>query len=177
MKSTTKWEVPEFGAVGVLSAVGVLIVSGLLSGIFRSVVQSGPATALTVGSDIEASSQWAEPILGIVLLVVMGVCWWQVTGWSDAEDADRADVEVHLARGWTISRWAAIELIVVAMGAIAYLIGSIISTSGQPLSDIAWSTDTSAAGNLVAVLAIVTVALLIGWSFGLSPRLSDSYGE
>jgi hypothetical protein len=174
MKSRTKWEIPEFAAVGVLSAVGVIIVSGILSGIFRSINESVPTTAQAIGVDIESSSQWADPFLAVVLLVVMGICWWQVTGWSDAED-ENADVRVHLQRGGMISRWTAIELIVVAIGSVAVLIGNIISTNEQAIANFAWPTDISVAGNSVAVLALVTVAMLIGWSFGLSPsgKLSE----
>lgn len=163
---TTAWEVPELAAAAAMVAVGLVVVSELLSGVLSSLAQTGPvATSSTVGTDVELSTQWAEPVLCLVLLVVMGVCWWQVTGWSEVGEQDApGEAQGHIARGLSLARWTAGGLLTLIVGATASFVGAVVAAHSEPLK-LAWAQGTGRAGNLLAVLAVAVVALVIGRTF------------
>jgi len=94
------WELPEAAAVAVLVAIGALIVGGVVAGIVASTASDGGLTPshIVAGNAISFGAQWAGPVFAIVLLGVVGLCWWQSEAWSDAsEPDDEQDRELEVA--------------------------------------------------------------------------------
>lgn len=82
----------------------------------------------------------------------------------DLEDEDQHLVEAqgHVARATMLCRWTAGALVLLAAGALAYFVGTLMFGSGTGLpGGLAWSQDLLAAGFLLAVLAIGAVGLLV----------------
>jgi hypothetical protein len=160
-----KWEILEFAAAAVLTAVAFVILGGLGGGI--DIAATGPASSLQiVGSYITVGAAWAGPLLAVALLAVAGVAWWQVTGWSDVidsggDDADQEEAIGHLVRGYKLTRWNVVALLVTGVGAVAGFVGAVLLGHDVPFASGDVSRDILAAGNLLAVLVIITVGLLI----------------
>lgn len=162
------WEVPEVAAVAVLVAVGLLVLGGLATGIAAASGASGSippgAGVVVAGSSIQTGAAWAEPLLAILLLGVLGLCWWQVDGWSDAsEDTESSEVAGHLRRGRQIAVWVQGALILTLAGSASLFAGMLLVNSyGGNRSSLIWSRDLYQAASLLAVAALVSGGLWIG---------------
>ncbi|MHB8264219.1 MAG: hypothetical protein ACYDGY_10850 [Acidimicrobiales bacterium] len=157
------WEAPEVAAVAVLVAVTVLIVGGLVSGIVASTSTYGPfpATQLIAGAVITAGAEWADSLVAVVLLGVIGICWWQSEAWADASEPDDEHDRVlqaygHVRRANRISVLAQGALFLTCAGAIALLVGGVLQTTGQGgnTGSLNWSHCIFQGANLLAVLVV-----------------------
>lgn len=148
-------------AVAVLVAVGLLVMGGLATGIAAAAGAReafGPgAGAATAGSSIQLGAVWAEPLLAIVLLGVLGVCWWQVDAWSGAlNDTDPAEVAGHIRRGRQIALWVNAALVLTFAGSAADFAGLLLTNSHPGnLTSLIWSRDIYEAASVLAVAVIV----------------------
>lgn len=155
------WEVPEIAAIAILVAVGLLVLGGLATGIAASAgapAAFGPgAEAVATGSAIQVGAVWAEPMLAIVLLGVLGVCWWHVDAWSGAvSDADRAEAAGHILRGRKIARWVSVALVLTLAGSVALFAGLLLTNSHSGnVPSLIWSRDIYEAASVLAVATIV----------------------
>lgn len=171
------WEVPEVAAVVILVAVGLLILGGLVTGIAAvagAPKSFGPGSGvLAAGSSIQLGAEWAEPLLAIVLLGVLCLCWWQVDTWSGAlSDCDRAEVAGHIRRGQQIARWVNGVLVLTLAGSMALFAGILLTNSQSGnLSSLVWSRDIYEAASVLAIAAITSGGIWAGTR--LRPR-SDS---
>lgn len=178
------WEVPEVAATVILVAVGLLVMGGLATGIAAAAGAPdafGPGgRALTAGSSIQLGAVWAEPLLAIVLLGVLGVCWWHVDAWSGAlNDIEPAEVAAHIRRGQQIALWVNAALVLTLVGSVAIFAGLLL-TNSQPgnLPSLIWSRDIYEAASVLAVAAIVSGGVWAGMrlrprSDGESPPVTD----
>ena len=168
------WEVPEMAAVVVLVAVGLLVLGGLATGIAAAAGAPeavGPgAGTVAAGSSIQLGAVWAEPLLAIVLLGVLGVCWWQVDAWSAApNDSDPPEVAGHIRRGRQIALWVNAALILTLAGSVALFAGLLLTNSHPGnLPSLVWSRDIYEAASVLAVATIAFGGIWAGTR--LKPR-------
>ena len=164
------WEVPEIAAVAVLVATGVLIAGGVVAGIVasRSSYGGGTPSRIAATTAISFGATWAGPLLAIVLLGVVGLCWWQVEAWGAASEPDDArdrliEVAGHMQRAHRISQWTQVALLVNCVGAVALVVSSaLLFTGGVSVNPVNWARTVVEVANLLAVLAVTGVAVWIG---------------
>jgi len=164
------WEVPEIATVTVLVATGVLMAGGLAAGIVASTPSYGGGTPLriTASTAISFGATWAGPLLAIVLLGVVGLCWWQADAWcAGSETGEKRDdvneAAGHVRRAHRISQWTQVELLLVCAGAVALVASSaLLSTGGISANAVDWARIIVEVANLVAALAVAGVGVWIG---------------
>ncbi len=122
----------------------------------------------------------AEPLLAIVLLGVLGVCWRQVDTWSGApNDTDPAEVASHIRRVEQIARWVNAALVLTFLGSVALFAGLLLPNSHPgDLPSLIWSRDIYEAASVLAVAAIVSGGIwaatrLRPRSDGRTPPMAD----
>ena len=86
------WEVPEIAAMAVLLAFTALVLGGLVAGILLSTEVSGPVPRQFIGEAVEFGSSWAEPLLAVALLGVLGLSWWQIEARMDSGQDDESQI-------------------------------------------------------------------------------------
>lgn len=156
------WEVPEVAAAAVVVAVGLLVLGGLATGIAAAAGAPGllgPGSGAAVaGTSIQDGAEWAGPLLAMVLLGVVGLCWWQVDRWSGApDDVDAAEVAGHVLRSQRIARWATGALVLTLAGSIAHFAGYLLAnTTVGNHSSFVWSHDIYEAASVLAVAVVAS---------------------
>ena len=159
------WEVPEIAAMVVLIALGALAVGGLVAGIIASSGWSGsfPAPRYVTGEAITFGAAWAEPLLAIALLGVMGLSWWQLQAWDDTDGEgsgeDDHKVRGHIRRALRIGLAAGIALVVTVAGSLADLIGTVMAIPGT--GALNWSRYVISGASFVGVLVVATGGWII----------------
>jgi hypothetical protein len=166
--SPPRWEFPEVAAVVVLAAVGVLAVGGIAAGIVESQRNLGTSAPpgfdrQLLGGSLVAGSSWASLVVGIVLLGLVGLCWWNVGQWEpDGDDVDPEsdDVEAlgHIGRCRAITVWIQVVLGVTALAAVADFVGGVI----EHFDGVDWAPNVDAGANMLAVLAVAGTGVVLG---------------
>lgn len=165
-KTPLTWEVPEIFGAAVLASVSVLGVGGLATGIARAITEAASNFPPGLGSQevwnaIAFGSEWAGPLLAIVVLGVLGLCWWQVDAWLEvtetlgSDDDESEEARGHMHRAHLIARWAMTTLAVTAAGSIAGFVAEVGTNTGQSL----WTIDIYGGGSLLAVLVLLSAAV------------------
>ena len=156
------WEVPEVLAAVVLLAVAVLAAGGLAAGISLSVSVQSALPSPSVWSAVQFGSQWADPLVALVLLGVLGVCWWQLQAWAEVveedADGDRSEALGHMRRARLTVWWAVGAFGVTAVGSIA----EFASTIGQGDAGVTWPFDINGGAGMSAVLLVAGTGALVG---------------
>jgi hypothetical protein len=157
------WEVPEIAAIVILTAVGILILGGLATGIAAAAGSQGAfgpgAGDVLAGASIQVGAEWAEPVLAIVLLGVLGLCWWHVSAWSGVPDHAPSQVASRIRRARQIARWANGTLLLTLAGSIALLVGEVLTYSQSHRSSLIWSHYIYEGASTLAVAVITTGGL------------------
>jgi hypothetical protein len=171
---------PEVAAVAILVSVAVLAAGGCVAGIARFVTTTGAAgpgadTQLTWNA-VTFGAQWASPVVAVLLLAVIGLCWWQLQAWTELiespdPDDDLADAIRHIRRARLIARWALVGVAGTAVGAIALFAAQVATSTGLPDGD--WTVEIAAAAGFLAVVALLAATLWAGRRLG---RLSGPAG-
>lgn len=156
------WEVPEVAAIVLLAAFGALVLGGLIAGIVAS-TDIPIATGQFIGAVITEVTQWADPLVAIALLGVIGISWWQRQAWTDALEAEphlSSDAEAlgHLDRARRIDLYAQSALLLTVAGAAASLVGIIIVLGNNAA---AWSRYVYSGASLIVVTIIAGGGLWI----------------
>lgn len=169
----TAWDVPEFGAIAVLVGMGVLVVGGLASGIDTAVTAFGAPTA------VEFGAEWAEPVLAMILLGVIGLSWWQFQAWADADfdDAnDETEATVHMDRFLKIALWAQIGLVLTIAGT-ASIFGAVVSAHLDLPGGVAPPLDVAqailSAATFLTTTVVTAAGLIIGHQLRAQVRTPD----
>lgn len=158
------WEVPEVGGVVIVAAVGLLVLGGLVTGIAAAAgapTTFGPGSGnVELGSSVQSGAAWADPVLAMVLLGVLGACWWWAGTWSNAPGEpgarERDVAEVHVERARMLARSAVAALVVTLAGSLALLVGLLLSNSqAGNQSSLVWSGDIAQVASVLAVAATV----------------------
>jgi hypothetical protein len=162
--SSLAWEVPEIAGVAILVAFLVIVVGGLATGVDVSTTQQAPYIdpMQSIWNAIQFGASWAEPLLAIVLLGVVGLCWWQVEAWSEEFEASAEDFTAlgHMHRARQISHWALGGLIVTATGAIAGLTALIGFNIPTHPGQVAWSRVIGAGADTMATVVVLVAGIL-----------------
>jgi hypothetical protein len=158
------WEVPEIAAVAVLIAFAVIVVGGLAAGIYVSTTQQEQILdqAENIWNAVQFGASWADPLLAIALLGVMGLCWWQVEAWTEeTEEVGPEDFTAlgHIQRGRRISKWALGGLILAAAGAVAEL-GAQIGFDIPAHSEL-WSRVIGLGADTIANVVVLIAGILV----------------
>jgi hypothetical protein len=167
MSPRLEWEVPEIAATVVLLAFGALAIGGLVAGVVASAGQSVAfqASSLGTGEAINFGAAWAEPLLAVALLGVVGLSWWQTEAWSAAgegADHDNDDSEAlgHIRRARRIGLAAEVALIVTVAGSVADLVGIVMEIPGN--GALNWARYIITGASLIGVLAVAAGGWIIG---------------
>jgi hypothetical protein len=167
-----RWDVPELCAVAVLGATTLLILAGLAAGVVASTASEpslgSSSGELLAGSALQRGAEWANPLLGFALLGVMLLCWWRTTTWTEVIETT-VDTEVidealgHMWRGHQVGVWVQWALVLNFVGAVAFLVGVVLTESGVPgEASVSWSVYLFSGGSALAVLAVSCCGLLTG---------------
>ncbi len=120
----------------------------------------------TVGASIEFGSLWATVVLAVVLLGLIGVCWWHLGEWERGPEDDEptqitAEALGHTLRTRGIVLWVQVMFVITAAGAIAELVGAVMERFGTG-GVASWASDFDTGANTLAVLAIAVTGVLFG---------------
>ena len=158
------WEVPELVGVAVLLVVAVLALGGLAIGIAGSLKGQLPDNISPVWTNLEFGAQWANPLVALAVLGVLGVCWWQLQAWAEVIEApdeedenDRIEALGHMvcARMGVISSLGALG--VTALGSIAEFVGLL----GQGGVSQLWPEYVFRGTEMLAVLVVLAIGMMI----------------
>jgi hypothetical protein len=161
------WEVPEIVAVAILAAFFVIVVGALATGIYVITTQSpglGVDPMANTWNAISFGASWAEPLLAVIVLGVIGLCWWQVEAWSEEIEADAEEPSGafgHVRRARQISRWALLSLLVTAIGAVAGLIAQVGLNVLGHFGPVTWVRFIGVVASVIAVLIVAVAGLLV----------------
>jgi hypothetical protein len=158
------WEVPELVGVGVLLVVALFALGGLATGVAASLKSQLPDNISPVWTDLAFGAQWAEPLIALLVLGVLGVCWWQLQAWAEVIEApdeedenDRIQALGHMVRARIGVITSLGALGVTALGSVAGFVGSV----GQgPVSQL-WPEDVFRGTEMLAVLVVLAIGMLI----------------
>ena len=157
------WEVPEIAAVAVLIAIGALILGGLATGIVTATSAETPYSGLSQATwtAVTLGAAWASPILAIVVLGVMGLCWWQTDTWED-QVLDGVPFAVgHLRRAQHIATWAVAGLLISVAAAVADLVAVVGFYLPDHAPQLLAARVIPVAASGIAVLVIAGAGLVI----------------
>jgi hypothetical protein len=175
-----QWELPEVVAAVILLVFVVLTVTSVVVGVVAAVGQEGGLTsAQLVGYAMQSATTWANPAFAFVLLVGVGLVWWQVRIWSaeielagsgdnpDVEPDDDADSAIlvaafdHLLRAKSLATWALPLLFVVLAAALANALASFLLYRGAGLGGgEVWSNHLNSIGLGLATWVLVAAGLV-----------------
>ena len=160
------WEAPEIAAVAILVAFSAFVIGALATGIDVS-MSTQPAfidPTTNTWNAIESATTWAEPLLAIILLGVVGLCWWQVETWSEevaAEAQHDPQALGHIRRARQISFWAVGGLTITTIGAVAGIIALIgFNVSVHP-GGVAWSRAFGTGAGVIADVVVAVAGVLV----------------
>ena len=158
--------------VAILVSLALLATGGLATGIARIITTEN----VFPGSDIQVTwnsitfaTQWASPVVAVLLLTVIGLCWWQLQAWSELiespdPDDDPSDALRHIRRAHLMARWTLVGVALTALGAVALFVSQVATYAG--LTDGDCTLEISSAANMLAVFALLAAALWAGGPLG-----------
>ena len=155
------WEVPEIAATAVLVAVGALIVGGLATGVLVANSAELPYAGLSqqTWNAIAFGTAWANPLVAIVLLGVMGLCWWRADRWIERPDDEPRFAAGHLGRVRRIAVWAVVGLLISAVAAVASLAAVIGFNIPSHAPQLVATRVIPTAASAIGVIAVVSAGV------------------
>jgi hypothetical protein len=171
----TPWEIQEWAALALLSAIAIVIIAGVASGVVGDTGLN--QTSASISEVLLDATRWAGFDVAFLVLAALGLIWWQVDGWAEALDDDRVgggdddpgdpdDERVfeeavrHIGRNRTLATWAGGLLLVTSMAAVGLMVG-VVRELSPPSPSMNWQQWISAGGNLLSTL---TLAALGGYA-------------
>lgn len=164
--SSPAWEAPEIAAAAILVAFVSVVIGSLATAIDVSLSTQEAIIEPTtnIWNAIQFGTTWAEPLLAIILLGVVGLCWWQVEAWSEeigAEAEGGPQALGHIRRARRISCWALGGLIITTVGAVAGIIALIgFNVSAHP-GQVSWSRVFGAGAGVIADVVVAVAGVLM----------------
>jgi len=175
-----EWELPEVLAAVVMVAFVIVTITALVAGIvYAGSRNPGVGATQAVGESMEVATAWANPAFAFILVVGVGLVWWQVRIWSgeidlavagEAEDPDpdAADSPVlvaafdHLLRAKSLASWALPLLVVVLTASLASVVSSFLIYRGQGFGGgEVWSNHVETIGFASATWLLVLAGLVV----------------
>jgi len=160
------WDWREVLAASAMTALGLVVVAGLISGISRSTRQGPPSAPFNANwSAIQFGTSWANVYFAVSLLAVLGISLWTYRSWAEAED--EGDTPGHVRRSVRLLVSVRIGLVVVALGSLLGLVAEVEVNSGidTGVSEV-WSLD------LAVGMVTLGVFVLVGVGFWLTHSLT-----
>ena len=154
------FEVPEVAAGAILVAFFAIVIGGLATGVIASTAPQAPLDPLqNAWNAVQFGTTWAEPLLAVALLGVIGLCWWQTQGWSEVLDTQSDDDQLseavgHLRRARQIALWGLGSLAVIDIGAVVGLVALIAFNVSSHSDRLVWARVIGNGADLMAVLVI-----------------------
>jgi len=170
------WEAAEILGAAVLGGVGILAMGGLAVGIARiAVIQEPFANSQYSWNAIEFGAEWANFVVAVIVLGVLGLCWWQLQAWTavveDPEEAGQLpDALGHIRRAGQLTRWAEVALGLTLLGSVAGFAAS-VGTGGTTQL---WVLDLIAGAQMLAVIVIFVAGIVVGRQLGRGYGLPSS---
>jgi hypothetical protein len=171
-----QWEVPELVGAAVLLVVAVLALGGLAVGIAASLKNQLPDNISPIWTNLAFGARWANPLVALAVLGVLGVCWWQLQAWAEVIEApdeedenDRMEALGHMvrARMGVITSLGALG--VTALGSVAGFVGLV----GQAEVSQLWREYVFGGTETLAVLVVFAIGMMI--ERGLRARYGAPY--
>jgi hypothetical protein len=163
----TPWEIQELAAVAFLSAIAIVTIAGVASGVVGDTGLN--QTGAPVAEVLLDATRWAGVDVAFLVVAALGLIWWQVDGWSEALDDDGEDdpddpddpgvervIEEavrHIGRNRALFTWAGVLLLVISMAAVGLMVGVVLEQS-PPSPSMNWQQWLSAGGNLLSTLIL-----------------------
>jgi hypothetical protein len=122
-------------------------------------------SSLLPGAAINFGATWAEPLLAVALLGVVGLSWWQIEAWGEMgegeiHDTDDPEALGHIERARRIGLAAEVALIVTLAGSVADLVGPVIEIPWGGARN--WARYIISGASVLGVLAIAVGGWIIG---------------
>jgi len=168
------WEFLEILAAVILAAESLRIIGSVIAGIIDAT--TGPSLAIgqqrLVGNAIESAANFSDGPGIVLLLLTLGMVWWRATHWTERLHNSRASgiaagdlgveaLQVRRLRGLT--RWVLALFILASLGALAYVVGSIVvNTAGGVTTGLQWqaySDDLFSVAYLILAVAGIVASL------------------
>jgi len=167
------WAPAELASAALMAAVAVLAISGLAAGIAgASGMGTGPAST-DLGDVLDQSTDWAAPWVPLLLLVALGLMWWQIRRrrprsdpldpgedsgtWSEKPSAHAPR---HVIRVRRLACSTGILLVVTVVASVINLVDSIGSLPhGAPGWQV-WETSLVSVGTMLATLVLCAFGFL-----------------
>ena len=159
------WEVQEWAALALLSAIAIVVIAGVSSGVVGDTGLN--QTSASVSEVLLDATRWAGFEVPFLVVAALGLIWWQVDGWAEVldddvgdDDQDEPDVERsieeavdHIGRNKALATWAGVSLLVTSMAAIGLMVGIVLEQS-PPSPSMNWEQWLSGGGNLLSTLIL-----------------------
>ncbi len=166
------WSVPEVAASAVLLVVGLLAAGGLATGIVTVAGDTstlGLTTRQVAGSAIGTAASWANPLLAVALIGVLGVAWVQARssaiGVDGSDSSKQRQGATRTWRAWQLRRWALVGLLVTSAGSVAELVGALIMLTAPPgagIPSFEWAHDILLGAGAITTLMVASAGIWIG---------------
>jgi len=163
------WELLEALAAVILAAESLRIIGSLTAGIINGFAVPGVLGARALGNAIEVAANYSDGPGIVLLLVSLAMLWWRTEHWAARLERSAANggldgelpvegAQVRRLRGLT--RWNLILFLFATAGAVAYLVGSVLVTTAQHVSDSAqWQSYADDLFSLAyAIIAVAGIA-------------------
>jgi hypothetical protein len=169
-----RWEPPEVVATVVLAAVGIIALGGLVGAVVyaASNVVPGAFSPQAAWEAVGRGAAWSGPILTMILLGILAVCWWQARAWAALVSAHEtaATAAAHLYRSIRIAAWAVVATVLSVLGAVASVV-SVIGFNRGLTADYVASVAIPVGADALAVLLLAATGL---WLFTQIRRLGQT---
>jgi hypothetical protein len=164
----TPWEIQEWAALALLSAIAIVVIAGVSSGVVGDTGLN--QTSASISEVLLDATRWAGFDVAFLVLAALGLIWWQVDGWAEALDDDGVDNDPdhpddpdeervfeeavrHIGRNRALATWAGVLLLLTSMAAVGLMVG-VVTEPSPPSPSMDWQQWLSAGGNLLSTLIL-----------------------
>jgi len=173
-----QWEVQEIIAAVVLVAIGMLALGGLVGALIlvNSDEVLGGFSSQATWNAVGRGASWSGPLTTMILLSVMGSCWFQARSWAGPSNAqiNTAAVSTHLHRSVRIANWGVVGLVLSFLGTVASLVSVIGFNWSGPSSSFVASLAVPLGASAIAVLLLASAGI---WTYAQTRRIAKLPGQ
>lgn len=162
------WAAPALLAFAGATATSLLVAGDAVGAAVRGLPPPSPNGTGAAVAVLNATG-WID-LVAVLLLLVVGVTWWEAARWSAAlpapgsgADGDGADVGpagTHLGRLRPLAAWVSFLLLVLAAAAVARVVATIVQVR-TPFGGILAGTLAIALTGLLVALTVAVVGLAV----------------
>jgi len=169
-KGRTSWEIEELASVGILSALSLVAIFYFASGWAISDEGVGVPPSQRLHVFLIYTSEWAGIFGGFLVLVALGLVWWQVDGWTerlaDLDTAEESDSTIgdsneaitHLLRNRSLSTACGVLCVAGLLASVGGVVGYAIGAGGD--LGVPWGSVLGPIGQLLGFLVLAAVGVV-----------------